>query len=74
MNGMFLTIVGLFFNRVTLSVLQARVCRGALLYSVFANWFFATLAGIAQGHVPPPERQALAAIQPSGWLPTAIRR
>jgi (hydroxyamino)benzene mutase len=46
MNGMFLAIVGLFFHRVTLSVRQARVCRGALLYSAFANWLFTTLAGI----------------------------
>ncbi len=46
MNGMFVTIVGLFFHRVTLSTSQARLCRGALLYSAFANWFFTTLAGI----------------------------
>jgi hydroxylaminobenzene mutase len=46
MNGMFVTIVGLIFHRVTLSALQARLCRGALLYSAFANWLFTTLAGI----------------------------
>ena len=46
MNGMFITIVGLFFSRVTLSARQARVCRGALLYSGFANWLFTTLAGV----------------------------
>lgn len=46
MNGMFVTIVGLFFHRLSLSALQARLCRGALLYSAFANWLFTTLAGI----------------------------
>ena len=46
MNGMFVTIVGLFFPRVALSPRQARLCRGALLYSTFANWLFTTLAGI----------------------------
>lgn len=46
MNGMFVMIVGLFFHRVRLSAMQARTCRGALLYSAFANWVFTTLAGI----------------------------
>ena len=46
MNGMFVTIVALFFRRLALSPWQARICRGALLYSAFANWFFTTLAGI----------------------------
>jgi (hydroxyamino)benzene mutase len=46
MNGMFIILVGLFFNRLQLSAVQSRVCRGALLYSGFANWFFTTLAGI----------------------------
>lgn len=46
MNGMFIMIVGLFFHRVALSALQVRICRGALLYSAFANWLFTTLAGI----------------------------
>lgn len=46
MNGMFLMLVGLFYNRLSLSPVQSRICRGALLYSVFANWFFSTLSGI----------------------------
>jgi hydroxylaminobenzene mutase len=46
MNGMFLILVGLFVNRIQWSALQARICRGALLYSCFANWFFTTLGGI----------------------------
>ncbi len=46
LNGMFLILVGLFFSRVRLSAGQARVCRGALLYGCYANWFFSTLAGI----------------------------
>ncbi|MGE0816500.1 MAG: hydrogenase [Vicinamibacterales bacterium] len=46
MNGMFVMIVGLFFHRLDLSALQARICRGALLYGAFANWFFTTLAGV----------------------------
>jgi hydroxylaminobenzene mutase len=46
MNGMFLIIVGLFLPRAALSAGQARVCRGALLYSTFANWLFTTLAGV----------------------------
>lgn len=46
MNGMFVTIVGLFFHRVTLSEPLASLCRRALLYSAFANWLFTTLAGI----------------------------
>jgi (hydroxyamino)benzene mutase len=46
MNGMFIILVGLFFNRLQLSASQARTCRGALLYSGFANWFFTTLSGI----------------------------
>ena len=46
MNGMFIMIVGLFFHRVTLSAPQALICRGALLYSAFANWLLTTLAGI----------------------------
>lgn len=46
MNGMFVTIVGLFFPRLSLSALQARICRGALLYSAFANWLLTTLAGM----------------------------
>lgn len=46
MNGMFVTIVGLFFHRLNLSALQAGICRGALIYSAFANWLLTTLAGI----------------------------
>lgn len=46
MNGMFVTIVALFFHRLGLTALQARICRGALLYSAFANWFFTTVAGV----------------------------
>ena len=46
MNAMFLMLVGLFYNRVGLSPTQSRICRGTLLYSVFANWFFSTLSGI----------------------------
>ncbi len=46
MNGMFVTLVGLFFHRLRLSTLQARICRGTLLYSAFANWLFTSLAGI----------------------------
>ena len=46
MNGMFVRVVGLFFHRIRLSATQALVCRGALLYSAFANWFFTTLAGV----------------------------
>ena len=46
MNGMFLIQVGLSVNRASWSALQARICRGALLYGCFANWFFTTLAGI----------------------------
>jgi hydroxylaminobenzene mutase len=46
MNGMFLILVGLFFGRVRLSRKQLGVCRAALLYGCFANWFFTTLAGI----------------------------
>ena len=46
MNGMFLILVGLFYNRVSLSPTQSRICRGTLLYSAFANWFFSTLSGI----------------------------
>ncbi|MFN7983912.1 MAG: hypothetical protein U0Q11_18850 [Vicinamibacterales bacterium] len=46
MNGMFVTLVGLFFHRLRLSALQARICRGTLLYSAFANWLFTSLAGI----------------------------
>jgi hydroxylaminobenzene mutase len=45
-NGMFIMIVGLFFHRLDLSVLQRRICRGSLLYSGFANWLLTTLAGI----------------------------
>jgi hydroxylaminobenzene mutase len=46
MNGMFVMIVGLFFHRLQLSVAQAHVCRGALLYSAFANWALTTLGGL----------------------------
>ena len=46
MNGMFVILVGLFFNRVQLSAAQSAVCRGTLLYSAFGNWFLTTLAGI----------------------------
>jgi len=46
MNGMFIMVVGLFFSQLRLSPLQARVCRGALLYSAYANWAFTTLAGV----------------------------
>ena len=46
MNGMFLMLVGLFYNRLSLSSMQSRICRGTLLYSTFANWFFTTLSGI----------------------------
>lgn len=46
MNGMFLIIVGLFFQRLRLSDGQARLCRALLLYSTYANWVLTTLAGI----------------------------
>lgn len=46
MNGMFLILVGVFYNRVSLSATQSMVCRATLLYSTFANWFFTTLSGI----------------------------
>lgn len=46
MNGTFLILVGVFYNRVTLSATLSRICRGTLLYSTFANWFFTTLSGI----------------------------
>lgn len=46
MNGMFLIIVGLFFDRLRLSERQAAWTRGLLLYGAFANWVFTTLAGI----------------------------
>lgn len=46
MNGMFVIIVGLFFDRLPLSIGQARLCRGTLIYGTYANWVFTTLAGI----------------------------
>lgn len=46
MNGMFLMLVALFFNRLQWSAGQARVCRVALLYGAYANWVFTTLAGV----------------------------
>jgi len=46
MNGMFLLIVGLFFQRLRWSERQARLCRALLLYGAYANWIFTTLAGI----------------------------
>lgn len=46
MNGMFIILVGTFFDRLCLSARQAAICRSALLYSGFANWLFTTAAGI----------------------------
>lgn len=46
MNGMFVMLVALFIRRVRLSPRELGICRGTLLYSAFANWFFTTLAGI----------------------------
>ncbi|MEQ1727475.1 MAG: hydrogenase [Vicinamibacterales bacterium] len=46
MNGMFLILVGLFFQRLRLSDRQSSVCRASLLYGAYANWVFTTLAGV----------------------------
>lgn len=46
MNGMLVTVIGLFIGRVRFSEGARRTCRSMLLYSAFANWVFTSLAGI----------------------------
>ena len=66
MSGMFVTLVGLFFGRVSLTAGQAHLCRATRLYGAFANWLFTTLAGMlgtsdatpiaGSGRARPPRR------------------
>ncbi len=46
MNGMFVVLVGLFFDRLPLTPARSRLCRATLLYGTYANWLFTSLAGI----------------------------
>jgi len=69
MNGMFLLLLGLLWNRLVLSPRAASLAFGLILYATYANWAFSLLGSIlgtgkltplaAEGRIAAPWREAV---------------